>query len=479
MVLGTVFVRGSSANSGLNPMQPMALVWVALGRDTSCTPAPASYGRTRPLYSPQRLFGEIVASSNVLTHEPFLERARLQRERERDGAARLALGAYVVARLVDKLLSLDKTAEEAEGFRWQLEAVRRHIGELPADAPETAHLAGVVTAVPIEGPPTSGLWKSLTAYAYFLEHEGRLEESLEILTLAARAQGPATSAADFTAYALFAGRLNRQLARWELASACYGEAEDAASRTGDSLSRLRGRLGQGAVHRGMGNYPAARAIAEDVVREATELQLTEAQAMSYADLGSIYNRLGLRLEALEALYQAFRLSSETPQQMRALGDLAVELAEIGAIRPARIAFQIVVDSTASVLVRANALLELMELESSAGNRVAFERCRAAAEQYKERMSPSMLVDYHYKMGVGLGRFGQATRARTTLTIARDLAEQHKLNAWYFKVEQALGHVADDVGTPMPSREVLALSEAPAVREMELGLQKFAAAAAEQ
>jgi tetratricopeptide (TPR) repeat protein len=427
------------------------------------------------LYKAQRLFGEAGSSSDVLTYEPFLERARLQRERDRDGSARLALGAYIVARLVDKLLSQDKSAEDLEGFGWQLEAVRRHISALPGDAPETAHLAGVVAAVPTEGPPTPSLWKSLTAYAYFLEHEGRLEESLEMLTLAARAQGSETSAADFTGYALFAGRLNRQLARWEMASACYGEAEDAALRIGDSFSRLRGRLGQGAVHRGMGNYPAARAIAEDVVREATALQLTEAQAMAYADLGSIYNRLGLRLEALGALYQAFRLSRETPQQMRALGDLAVELSEIGAIEPARLAFQIVVDSTASVLVRANALLELMDLESLVGNRVAFERCRAAAEQYKERMSPSMLVDYHYKMGVGLGRFGQTSRARVTLTTALELAEHHKLNAWYFKVEQALGRVAEDHGTSL-APEVLALSEAPVIREMELGLREFAASA---
>jgi hypothetical protein len=163
--------------------------------------------------------------------------------------------------------------------------------------------------------------------------------------------------------------------------------------------------------------------------------------------------------------------------MRALGDLAVELSEIGAIEPARLGFQIVASSNASMLVRANALLELMDLESSAGNRVAFERCRAAAEQYKERMSPSMLVDYHYKMGVGLRRFGQAARARATLTTALELAEQHKLNAWYFKVEQALGQVGEDHGELVPPPEVLALSEAPAVRDMELGLREFAAASA--
>ncbi|MDQ3207683.1 MAG: hypothetical protein M3Q37_03665, partial [Gemmatimonadota bacterium] len=141
------------------------------------------------MYTPQLLFGEVGTSTNTLTHEPFLERARLQREQEREGSARLALGAYVVARLIDKLLTLGNDAEQLEGFHWQLEAVRRHVSELPGDVPETAHLAGVVSAVAADGKVAPGLWMSLTAYAYYLEHEGRLEEALELLTLAARSQG--------------------------------------------------------------------------------------------------------------------------------------------------------------------------------------------------------------------------------------------------------------------------------------------------
>jgi len=127
------------------------------------------------LYTPQRLFGESGSSSDILSHEPFLERARLQREQESESSARLALGAYVVARLVDKMLGLENGPEAFEGFRWQLEAVSRHIADLPGDAPETAHLTGIVTAVSSTGRPTTSLWMNLTAYAYFLEHEARLE----------------------------------------------------------------------------------------------------------------------------------------------------------------------------------------------------------------------------------------------------------------------------------------------------------------
>jgi tetratricopeptide (TPR) repeat protein len=410
-------------------------------------------------------------------HEPFLERARLQREQEQDGSARLAMGAYLVARLVDKLLTLPPDPASQEGFRWQLESVRRHVNELSAEAPETVHLAGVVAAIPTDGKPTSNLWMSLSAYAYFLEHEGRLEESLEALSLAARSQGSETAPDDFARYALFAGRLNRLLARWDVATACYGAAEDAGSRAGDRVAVLRGRLGQGAVERGKGNLPAARAAAEAVAMEANELQLREPQAIAYGDLGVVYGLQGLRLEALEAYYRAFQLSTDSLQRMRTLGDLGLGLYEIGAYDAARMAFQIVAESNANLLVRINALLELMDLESVLGNRLAFERCRSRAEEYRIRMSPSMTVDYQYKIGLGFARFGQVGRARESLNIGLELAEHHRLNAWYFKIEQALRDLAERPAQATESRTISELSEAPAIREMETGLREYAQSSA--
>ncbi len=452
------------------------LVWGEYVSDTSCTPVTA-IAEGRALLTPQLLFGEVGSSPDVLAHEPFLERARLQREQERDASARLALGAYVVARLVDNLLRLGTDEELLESFRWQRQAVRRHVEGLPDDAPEAAHLSGIVTAVPENGMAAPNLWMSLTAYAYFLEHDARLEEALEMLNLAARAQGSAIPVSDFATYALFAGRLNRQLARWDAASTCYGAAEQAALQAGNTLSALRGRLGQGAVYRGKGNYPLARATAEGVLREATELRITEAEALAYADLGVVYELQGLTLEALEAHYQAFQRSNDTLNRMQTLGDLALGLFQIGAYDAARLAFQIVADSEANLLVRVNAFLELMDLESSVGNRIAFERCRVSAEEYRDRMSPSMSCDYHYKLGRGLARFGKAARARDILSAGLKQAETHRLNAWYFKLEQAIAELSAQPEWQAPSHEVTELSEAPSVNAMMAGLREYAATSA--
>jgi tetratricopeptide (TPR) repeat protein len=428
------------------------------------------------LFTPQRLFGEAWSPPNTLSYEPFLERARLQREQDRDASARLALGGYVVARLVDKLLVLENDAESLDGFRWQLEAVRRHVGELPPDSPETAHLAGVVDAVPGQGEPTPSVWMSLTAYAYFLEHEGRLDEALELVKLAARSQGTNASPKEFAAYALFAGRLNRLLARWEAASTCYSSAEDAATSIADHVYALRGRLGRGAVHRGLGNLPQARELAESVVRDASTLGLPDVQAMAYADLGAVCALQGLGLEELHANYHAFRLASDPQLRMRILGDLGIGLLRIEAYDAARLAFQIVIESNAKLLDRANAALELMDLESSTGNRVAFERCRTAVSEIRDRLPPSASTDYQFKLGMGLARFGQTGRAREAFQQALALAEEHRLNTWYFKIEKALEQLSVLQTSEPIQQEASASSQPPVVEEVMLGLREYAAAA---
>jgi tetratricopeptide (TPR) repeat protein len=455
----------------------MALVWLVLVGDTSCTPAgPVSKRKDAPLYTPQRLFGEVSSASDVLNHEPFLERARLQREQEHDASARLALGAYVVARLVDKLFATETDESAIDGFRWQLDAVRRHIQDLPPDAPETAHLAGVVASVPAQGRPSSGLWMSLTAYAYFLEHEGRYQESLEIIMLAARSQGPRMEPTEFVRYALLAGRLNRLLTQWDPADACYESAEEAANSLGDVDRALRARLGLAHVSRGRGNIPRARTEVERIISEASTANLDDVQSDAYLDLGVVLMLQGLRAESLDATYRAFRLCQEPLNRMRILSNLGYGLNESGHFEAARLALEIVAGSDASHLVKLNALLELMQVESAVGNRIAFERRRQQVKPFVDRMAPSTAVDYRYKSAVGLARFGQLEHARSFAKEALSLAEQYKLNEWYFRLERMLEELQTNTSSDL---EVQAPAEAdvtPAVLQMTEGLREFASLA---
>lgn len=409
----------------------------------------------------------------MLTHAPFLERARVEHQRDRDLPARLALAAYLVSRLVDRTLDQADDSGLEDGLQWQLDAVRRHLRELPADAPESAHLHGMVDAIQSTPRPRASLRLSLMAYAYYLEHEGRLEEALEVLALAVRTHGSCVPPADFAASALFAGRLNRLLARWTAATSCYAAAESAAATSSDSVLVLRAKLGGGAVHRGQGNLPLAQKVAEEVAEAAREAGLREVEAMAYADLGAVMSAEGRRVETIQAIYRAFQLTDDVLQRTRILGDLGVGLREIGAYDAARTAFDIVLKSKTSFLVRANALLELMDMESSCGNRMAFERRRTEADRLRQRMPPSMVADFYAKAGVGLARFGQVARGRELLRAGQQASELHELNAWYFRFEQMLGTVAGGE-IREPEHTTPATDSSPqAVREVAVGLREFA------
>jgi tetratricopeptide (TPR) repeat protein len=439
-------------------------------------------GRIHTLFTPQQLFDEFGSPADVLAHAPFLERARVERELGRELPARLALGAYVVARLVDRLLSGLEGVEAQEGFSWQVAAVRRHLGDLPGDAPEAAHLRGIAEAVPGDPTPTPALRLCLTAYAYFLEHEARLDEALDVLGLAGRAHGAWVPAAEFAAIALFAGRLNRLLARWAAANTCYGRAEDAAQSSGDMVTALRSRLGRSAVLRGQGNLPLSHAMAVEVAKRAEALEMREVEAMAWSDVGAVLVLEDRMEEAVQAKYRAFRLTDDTLNRMRVLGDLGVGLLRIRAYESARLAFEIVAESNTSFLVRTNSVLELMELESEVGNRIAFERHRADAERSRDRMPPSMIADYHFKAGLGMSRFGRPKRAKELLSAGLRLAEEHRLNVWYFKFENQLKALeASAPAETLEAREPELVTPAtsswsPAVQEVAVGLREYACSA---
>jgi hypothetical protein len=419
------------------------------------------------------LFGEFGSPTDVLVHAPFLERARAEREHGRDLSARLALGAYVVARLVDRRLEQASGPEAQEGFLWQLEAVRRHLEGIPDDAPEAAHLRGITESVPTGSQNLSNLRLGLIAYAYFLEHEGRLQEALEMLALVARTHGQEIPARDAATVALFAARVNRLLAHWDVANASYSTAESAGTAANDQVMVLRGRLGRSAVHRGQGNLPAARALAETVAYDAGAAGLREVQSMAYAEIGVLLSLQGHAVESVQATYQAFVLSEDALNRMRVLGDLGIGLLEIGAGDAARLAFEIVSTSNTSFLVRTNAVLELMDLESAAGNRMAFQRRRAEVEEGRDRMPPSMVADYYFKAGTGLARFGQTARARELLTTGMGVAEEHHLNAWFFRFERVLAGM-ESGKAPEPHRtQPAAPSWSPAVEEVTMGLREYA------
>jgi hypothetical protein len=85
----------------------------------------------------------------------------------------------------------------------------------------------------------------------------------------------------------------------------------------------------------------------------------------------------------------------------------------------------------------------------------------------------MATDYQYKLGMGLIRFGQAQRGRAALVEGLVLAEAHRLNAWYFKIEQALASLHGQSEPQTPDRHISDFSAAREIREVEQGLREYA------
>jgi hypothetical protein len=336
-------------------------------------------------------------------------------------------------------------------------------------------LSRILAEIDLQSAAAPGLGKELLAYATFLGRQGRLEEGLEATALAGRAFGPGIAPGDLTDCALTAGRLNRLLARWPEAVACYEAAERAGRERGDPVAALRGRLGCGAVARGRGNLPAARQIAEAVREEARTLHLPLVQALACADLAAACSELGLPVEALQADYEVFRLHPDPDQRMRTLGNVALDLLQLGWHEAARTAFTIVLRSETAVTVRLNALLELMALESILGDSAAFEQHHRVAEDSRDHMPPSMQVDLLFKTAAGRRRFGQPAAAKAALAEARAVAETHSLNAWFFRIEQALQDL-DGSGDPgLLESPATPRRDSPVLREVAAGLEEYAAA----
>ena len=368
----------------------------------------------------------------------FLDRAQAERSAEEETRRRAALGAYLAARLVERLLALDGTEQAEEGLRWQQQSTLHYVRDLPREDTESAYLAAIVTAVqPGPGRRLPAVRIALRDYASFLEYEARFDESLDALRLSAATWLGAIPGPDLADLALFAGRLNRQIGRHELAEECFATVEEAVAESGDVAPALRARLGRAGILRDRGRLADARAEVERVIAETQGQQHLGAVAgLAYADLGAVLARSGRPVEAVRALYDAFRRTPDPIQRLRILGELGAGLAELGAVDAARIAFELVADSRTGVLVRAGAHVHLMDLASGEGDRIGFERNRTAVGDVATSMPPQVAVDFGFRSALGFARFGQFSRAMEIWRETRALADRHG----FAETASTIGHV---------------------------------------
>jgi tetratricopeptide (TPR) repeat protein len=425
---------------------------------------------------PHVLFDTYQNPPEVPGHRSFLRRARQQREHKCEIDSQLALAAFLVASLVDRMHRAAGDGDDGEGYRWQLRSTRHFVKELPENHAERAHLGALIDAMDQALPPKHAVVRlSLVAYAYFLNQEARLEDALDILELAARTHDGGCPPEEYASIAMFVGRVNRRLAHFPAAERAYREAQCTAEANGDDRTALFSQLGLANLHRSTGDLAQSQDLVEDVLTRCHSPKLADVRSAAYSDLSAVFERQGRRIEAVAVEYQSFVTAVDEASRWRTLANLGASLAGIGEYDAARYALEVVVARSEVFDSRTNAIIELLGLASAVGDELGFRRYLRQAEERVEAMPPSMAVDFHYQAGVGMARFRRLSSARKLLATASNLAEEHGLNTWYFKVERVMRGLAvcSDVD-PTTSVEESPAGR-PALVEVTRGLREFATA----
>lgn len=427
---------------------------------------------------PSTLFDQSPAAEAAIEpHSAFLARAASAREAGDDRGAELALGAYLTLRAVDRAAALgaDAPADLREGFHFQAQAALKFVDRLPRIGEvEANHLEGIARALTeLDGKGERRLRINLLAYSWHLEQAGQVEEAVDALATSEPFYRSAGHD-ELMNLGMTAGRFHRTLARWDLADRGYALGYESAESRQDVRGMLLARLGRAKVLLGRGNLPEARRQMEGIIVEAEGKDLADARAWAYADLAVVFEKLDMPRESLSVQYEAFRHFRDSQERCRALGNLGGSLRNLGAFNAARIAFETVLRTTDSWYLRTNALVELAGIHGELGDELAFRRYWREADGGKQKMPPSLRVDFGFRVGLGLIRFGKTEAGRRWLEEASSIAQAHSLNEWFFRLELALNSSSRgvEVRRAEPVRATESLQD---IARIESGLSNYAAA----
>ncbi|MGE5926320.1 MAG: hypothetical protein ACM357_03115 [Gemmatimonadota bacterium] len=395
------------------------------------------------MFTRKRLVHALSHRADEEQHASFLERAQVARG-ENEARGRVALGAYLAVRLIDRVVRSSGSRDDEDAIQWQVQTTREYLVDFPVDDAEAACVARLIDAAASSQAERLALVRqALGRYATHLEREDRAAEALDMLGLSAASCRDAIPAAEFCELALSVGRLNLALGRPEHAADAFLAAEEAAREVSDDGALLRARLGAPGIARLRGDLVLARQGVEHVIDVATgRPDLTTVASDAYAELGAVLECAGRPAEALRALYEAFSRTPDPDERTTILCRLGEGLAQLDEAEAAQAAFDLVEALTGSPGLRVRAFLGSMGLASARHNRIAFERSRAAAREPVRRLNAEARINFLHQSAVGLARFGQFERAAAAWREALDLAEAHRLAAWGRTIERILSHLGE-------------------------------------
>jgi tetratricopeptide (TPR) repeat protein len=376
-----------------------------------------------------------------LPHVVFLERAA----REFDSSpGKFGQAAFLVLRLVDLLAASHEPGPQDDLFGYQAAATGRYCNEQlePGKAAERLQQLVRTSSYAHRRREPGLIAPAMLALAIHLEDSAHYLEALDVLTTLERVAASGIAPADAVAGALQSGRVLRKLARFEEAEATYERAASLATAAGDTVSVLLSRLGRANLLWGRGNLAEAERWNRDVLRGAQAAGMRGVQARAEHGLGTVLGAQGQVPDAVPHLWRAYEGYEEEDQALRALHDLGLAMARLGAIDGAERALRLVIAKDASPDNVISAKIEMMHCASFRRDRIGFERWRSECSRDADQMAPNNLADYHLKVGIGLARFGQVDRAAVELRHALGVAQGHRLHEFEFRIERILSGIYD-------------------------------------
>lgn len=406
-------------------------------------------------------------------HEPFLQRAANVPNSQ--SASGHALGGFLTLRLVDQFSDWADD-QHHDALAHQVRAARDFLHELHPQTAETNHLLEIARVA--DGVRSSGqirlLFPPLLAFAYWLEHELRLDEALDVLQ-STLALSDGVEGEEEVSTHLQRGRVLRLLGRFPEATEAYARGGTAATRLGDRHSELLSRIGRAIVLQKTGNMPESERVLRQVLDEAQPSGDRDAEARASHDLSTALHFMGRGREAATFAFKAYQLYERPAQRARALSDTGMILKELGHYGAARDALHAVLLQHPPAEIRLRALVELMEVSADVQDRISFERCRREIAVNYQRLPVDEQVDFDIKLATGLADFGRTHEGLPHLERALSLAEEHQLGEHLFRAEAALRSLREGcAATPVGAAPKC---ESPPAPELRSTIESLAAIAA--
>jgi tetratricopeptide (TPR) repeat protein len=347
------------------------------------------------------------------------------------------MAAFITLRLADQFVS----GELHRGVEYQIDSTRGFLEDTFSATVERELLLGIVEAsrrvLATEDP--AHLAGALLEYATHLESEGRLDCALDVIETALRLKGD-----ERAALAVLHGNLLLRMARPGAAMAAFENALVLARRAADEHHALMAQVGCGRVQISHALYAEAAETLSRVEATAASVGDSIAEGEAVCCRAEIAIRRGRRSEAGPLLERGFILLSSSPDTMTFLLALGVELKELEWYDASRQVLDEVFRCAVVPRLRADAVVQLIDLARRQGDRFGFNRW--SSEPVGD-LPADLEALRELAIGRGKARFGARRAAGRHFRRAGKIANAHRLDCIRGLAALALGDIGENEGWP--------------------------------